>query len=31
MTSTHTKAQRQAHADPVAVDSKHYKVEMEND
>ena len=29
--TTHTKAQRQAHADPVAVDAKHYKVEMEND
>jgi len=29
--TTQTKAQRQAHADPVAVDPKHYKVEMEND
>ncbi len=29
--TTLTKAQRQAHADPVAVDPKHYKVEMEND
>jgi hypothetical protein len=24
-------AQRKAHANPVAVDSKHYKVELEND
>ena len=29
--TTHTKAQRQARADPVAVDPKHYKVEIEND
>jgi quercetin dioxygenase-like cupin family protein len=29
--ATHTKAQRQAHADPVVVDPKHYKVELEND
>ena len=29
--TTQTKAQRHAHADPVAVDPKHYKVEMEND
>ena len=28
---THTKAPRQAHADPISVDPKHYKVEMEND
>jgi quercetin dioxygenase-like cupin family protein len=28
---TQTKAPRQAHADPVAVDPKHYKVDMEND
>ena len=28
---TQTKAPRKAHADPVAVDPKHYKVEMEND
>jgi quercetin dioxygenase-like cupin family protein len=29
--TTHTKAQHVAGADPVAVDSKHYKVEFEND
>ena len=29
--TTHTKAPPRAHADPVAVDSKHYKVEMENE
>ena len=29
--TTHTKAPRQAHADPVAVDPKHYKVELENE
>jgi quercetin dioxygenase-like cupin family protein len=29
--TTHTKAPRQAHADPISVDPKHYKVEMEND
>lgn len=29
--ATHTKAPRQKHADPIAVDSKHYKVELEND
>lgn len=27
----HAKAQRKAHTDPVAVDPKHYKVEVEND
>jgi len=29
--TTHTKAPRKAHADPISVDPKHYKVEMEND
>jgi len=29
--ATQTKPPRQAHADPVAVDPKHYKVELEND
>ena len=29
--TTQTKTQRQAHADPVAVDPKHYTVELEND
>lgn len=29
--ATQTKAPRQKHADPVAVDPKHYKVELEND
>ncbi len=29
--ATHAKAQRKAHADPVTVDPKHYKVELEND
>ena len=28
---THTKAPRQAHADPVSVDPKHYNVELENE
>jgi quercetin dioxygenase-like cupin family protein len=28
---THTKATGRKHADPIAVDSKHYKVELEND
>jgi hypothetical protein len=27
----HTKAPRQKHADPVVVDPKHYKVELEDD
>ena len=29
--ATQAKTQRKAHADPVAVDPKHYKVELEND
>ncbi len=29
--ATQAKTQRKAHADPVAVDPKHYKVEFEND
>jgi len=29
--ATQPKAQRKAHADPVVVDPKHYKVELEND
>ena len=29
--ATQTKAPRQKYADPVAVDPKHYKVELEND
>lgn len=29
--ATHTKAPRQKHVDPVAVDPKHYKIELEND
>jgi quercetin dioxygenase-like cupin family protein len=29
--ATQAKAQRKVHADPVTVDPKHYKVELEND